>query len=59
MPLPYDEIANCGTGISCDRKVRLELCILTASDSDVRSGGSGDNNESLVIVREHNLKRKL
>lgn len=33
---PYDDgIASCGTGISCERKVLFELCILTAIDSDV------------------------
>lgn len=46
----------CGTGISCDRNVRFELCIFTANDSDVRSGGNGVNNVRRDIVNEHNLK---
>lgn len=50
---------DCGTGISCERSVLLELCIFTASDSDVRSGGSGVSNERRVIVREHSLGMQL
>lgn len=55
---PYaDDICSCGTMISCDRKVRFELCILTANESDVRSGGRVVNRDSRVIVKEHNLQR--
>lgn len=46
---------ECGTEISCDRNVRFELCILTASDSDVKSDGNGASNVSRVIVSEHSL----
>lgn len=49
--------SDCGTGISCDLNVRLELCILTANDNDVRSGGSGIMSDSLVIDNEHNLRK--
>lgn len=58
MPPPiYDGIVNCGTGISCERSVLFELCILTASDSDERSAGRAVSSDSRVIVSEHNLKR--
>lgn len=49
--------SDCGTGISCDLNVRLELCILTANDNDVRSGGNGIMSDSLVIDNEHNLRK--
>lgn len=56
---PYaDDICSCGTIISCDRKVRFELCILTANESDVISGGRVARRVSRVIVKEHNLKLK-
>lgn len=51
-------MVGCGTGISWERNVRFELCILTASDSDAKSGGSGVNSDKRVIVNEHNLKEK-
>lgn len=41
--------------ISCERKVRFELCILTANESDVISGGRVASKDSRVIVKEHNL----
>lgn len=56
---PYaDEIWSCGTVISCDRSVRFELCILTANESDVMSGGRVVKSDSRVIVKEHNLKKR-
>jgi hypothetical protein len=60
MPPPpmYDGIVNCGTGISCERRVRFELCILTASDSDERSAGRAVSSDNRVIVSEHNLERR-
>lgn len=51
--------AERGTGISCERSVRLELCILTASDRDDKSAGSGVSSDRRVIVREHSLWRRL
>lgn len=45
----------CGTGISWDLNVRFELCIFTANDNDVRSGGNGIMSVSRVIDSEHNL----
>lgn len=48
----------CGTGISWDLNVRLELCIFTANDNDVRSGGNGIISVSLVIDTEHNLQKR-
>lgn len=59
MPPPmYDGIISCGTGISWERSVRLELCILTASESDVRSAGRAVSSDRRVIVSEHNLERE-
>lgn len=46
-----------GTGISYDRTLRFELCIFTASDSDVKSGGKCVNRDSRVIFNEHNLNQ--
>lgn len=43
-------------GISWLRSVRFELCIFTASDSDVVSPGSGVNIDSRVIVNEQSLQ---
>lgn len=58
-PLPMnDGIVSCGTGISCERSVRFELCILTASESVERSAGKAVSSDSRVIVREHSLERK-
>lgn len=57
--LPKPVLSDWGTGISCERSVRLELCILTARESDVRSGGSGVSSERRVIVREHSLGMQL
>lgn len=51
--LPVRKIG--GTGISWERSVLFELCILTASDSDVKSGGKCVNKVSRVIFNEHNL----
>lgn len=47
--------AHCGTGISCERNVRFELCIFTASDSDVRSAGNGVSNDRREMVSEQSL----
>jgi hypothetical protein len=47
-----------GTGISCDLSVRFELCIFTANDNDVRSGGNVVNKDKRVIFSEHNLEKK-
>lgn len=52
--LPVRKIG--GTGISWERSVRFELCILTASDNDVKSGGKCVNKVSRVIFNEHNLE---
>lgn len=52
----YEGIVNCGTGISCDRSVRFELCILTASESDERSAGRAVSSDNRVIVKEHSLE---
>lgn len=49
---------GCGTGISCERNVRLELCIFTANDNDVKSGGNGIISVRRVIDNEHNLEAK-
>lgn len=54
---PADKI-DCGTGISCDRNVRFELCILTANDNDDKSDGNGVKSDRRVIVSEHNLEEK-
>lgn len=59
MPPPInDGIVSCGTGISCERRVRFELCILTASESDERSAGRAVRSDRRVIVKEHNLKKE-
>lgn len=60
--VPIDEAfesdrADNGTGISCERSVRLELCILTASDIEDKSAGSGVSSDRRVIVREHSLEK--
>lgn len=57
-PMALGDNIDCGTGISCDLNIRLELCILTANESDVNSGGSGVRSVKRVIVSEHNLKCK-
>lgn len=54
----YEGIVSCGTGISWERSVRFELCILTASESDVRSAGRAVSSDKRVIVSEHNLERE-
>lgn len=56
VPLILPGKLNWGTGISCDRSVRFELCILTANDNDVRSDGNGVKIVKRVTVNEHNLK---
>lgn len=56
LPPPPPGVIICGTGISCERKVRFELCILTANESDVKSGGNGVINDNRVIFKEHNLE---
>lgn len=38
--------------------MRFELCIFTANDNDVRSGGNGIISVSRVIDNEHNLQKK-
>lgn len=48
----------CGTGISSDLNVRLELCIFTANDNDVISDGNGVISVSFVIESEHSLQEK-
>lgn len=61
MGVPVEEThavavrADSGTGISWERSVRLELCILTASDSEDKSAGSGVSSDRRVIVSEHSL----
>lgn len=46
-------------GISWLRNVLFELCIFTASDSDVVSPGSGVSMDSRVIVNEQSLQRSI
>lgn len=59
-PLPmYDGIVSCGTGISCERSVRFELCILTASESVERSAGRAVSSDNLVIVSEQSLEIEI
>lgn len=59
MPPPMnDGIVSCGTGISCERSVRFELCIFTASESDEMSAGRAVSNDSRVIVKEHSLEKR-
>lgn len=38
--------------------MRFELCIFTANDNDVRSGGNGIISVSRVIDNEHNLQNR-
>lgn len=47
--------ADNGTGISWERSVRLELCILTANERDDKSAGNGVSSDRRVMVNEHNL----
>lgn len=54
-PGAIDDNIDWGTGISCDRNVRLELCILTANDNDDKSDGNGVRSDRRVIVNEHSL----
>lgn len=53
------ERTDSGTGISCERSVRLELCILTASDNEDKSAGSGVSSDRRVIVREQSLHGRV
>lgn len=43
------------TGISWERRIRFELCIFTASDTEDRSMGNGLSTVNRVRVNEHNL----
>lgn len=46
------------TGISWERRIRFELCILTASETDDRSPGNGLSTVSRVMTNEHNLEQR-
>lgn len=47
-----------GIAISLERKILLELCILTAILMDARSEPSGRSITNRVNVKEHSLKTK-
>lgn len=47
-----------GIAISLERKILLELCILTAILMDARSEPSGRSITNRVNVKEHSLKIK-
>lgn len=50
-----DEPPNWTTGISWERRIRFELCIFTATETDDRSPGKGVSTVNRVMINEHNL----
>lgn len=50
-----DDPPNWTTGISWERRIRFELCIFTATETDDRSPGKGVSTVNRVMINEHNL----
>lgn len=46
-------------GISWERRIRFELCILTATETEETSPGNGLSTVSRVMTNEHNLQAEI
>lgn len=59
MPLLLLVLLLGTTGISWERRIRFELCILTATETEERSPGNGLSTVSRVMINEHSLQMNV